>query len=63
MDFDSTKEEFKVLHPISGDGSDFKVLGVMMGVKLTMATEIDKIMKKARPKVICHLTDTIHLPH
>ena len=39
VDFDASKEEFKVLHPFSGDGSVFKLHGNMMDVKLTMATD------------------------
>ena len=55
VEFDPSKEEFKILHHFFGEGADFKLLGVMMDVKLTMATEIDKIMKKARPKITAML--------
>ena len=55
VDFDPAKEELKVIHPMFVDGPDLKLIGVMMDVKLTMSTQIDKIMKKARPKVTADL--------
>jgi len=40
-----------VLHPLFGDGADFKLLGVVMDAKLAMGSAVDNILKKAAPKL------------
>jgi len=39
------------LHHISGEGADFKLLGVTVDVRLIMASAVSAINKKARPKL------------
>ena len=48
--FDASKEHIAILHPVHGHGNDFKLLGSMIDVKLTMHTAVTSIMKKAAPK-------------
>ncbi len=49
--FDPTKEEFKVIHPTLGEGGIFRLLGVQVDPKLAMDAEIEKILKKVKPKI------------
>ena len=49
--FDPTKEHLVILHPLSGEGDTFRLLGCYVDVKLVMDQAIDKILAQARPKV------------
>ena len=49
--FDTTKEEFAILHHFHGHGNTFKLLGPHIDPKLTMNNAITKIINKARPKL------------
>ena len=49
--FDSSKEEFAVIHETEGDGEDFRYLGTWMDTSLRMARNIEKILSRTRPKV------------
>ena len=49
--FDSGKEAVVILHPAHGEGPDFKFLGCIFDVKLTMQSAIDNIVPTARAKM------------
>ena len=49
--FESTKEEFVILHSTEGEGEDFRALGTWMDTSLRMETNVRKMLAKARPKV------------
>ena len=49
--FDPKKEHMAVLHPLHGDGPDFKLLGCWFDAKLTMATNVDKLAFMLKPKI------------
>ena len=49
--FDPAKEHFRILHPRSGDGDPFKLLGTQIDCKLTMVPCIEGILSKGRPKI------------
>jgi hypothetical protein len=49
--FDPTKEHFAVIHHVFGEGDDFKLLGVVFDVKLSMSSAVDAIVQKAGPKL------------
>ena len=49
--FDSSKEEFRVVHPRHGAGEVFKLLGAWVDNKLSMVPTIEKMKSKALPKV------------
>ena len=51
VSFDAGKEHLVVLHPISGEGETFRLLGCQVDVKLIMQQAIDKILTEIRPKV------------
>ena len=51
VEFDPSKEAFNVLHPLNGHGDTFKLLGLMIDVRLNMQEAIQAILKKARPKL------------
>ena len=49
--FDPAKEGFAILHPLSGEGDDFKLLGCLFDVKLQMQKAVDRIVNQTRPKI------------
>ena len=49
--FDPAKEEFKIIHPFSGTGDSFKYLGPIIDTQIRMHDEIQRIVKKCRPKI------------
>ena len=49
--FDSSKEEFVVIHRRQNHGDPFKLLGVWLDTKLTMDVAVSKVVNKAAPKV------------
>ena len=51
VSFDKEKEEFCILHHISGSGADFRLLGPVIDSKLTMHSAVYKVASKARPKL------------
>ena len=51
VSFDANKEHINIIHPIHGEGSDFKLLGCLVDVKLTMQSAIDQIACQVRPKI------------
>ena len=51
VSFDAGKEEFAVLHHVYGDGPSFRLLGPVFDVKLCMHDAVDKLVRKARPKI------------
>ena len=58
--FDATKEHLAILHPYSGEGDDFKLLGCMFDCKLTMRQAIERIMSQVRPKILAILRTKQH---
>ena len=48
--FDAGKEHFVIVHPTSGVGEDFKLLGLVFDHKLRMDSGVEAILKRARPK-------------
>ena len=40
-----------VIHPVCGEGEDFKLLGCTFDVKLNMQSNIDKLITTMRPKI------------
>ena len=50
VEFDAGKEHFVILHPTSGVGDDFKLLGLVFDHKLRMNSGVEAILKRARPK-------------
>jgi hypothetical protein len=51
MQFDSSKEYFKMLHPSLGSGEDFKLLGTLIDCQLNMQACIESLLCKIRPKI------------
>ena len=51
VQFDSGKEEMKILHTRRPHGDAFKFLGPMVDTKLVMDIEVQRIRKKTRPKM------------
>jgi hypothetical protein len=51
MAFDTSKEEFVVIHHVQGEGADFRLLGPVFDPKLQMHTAVQKLVHKARPKL------------
>ena len=49
--FDGSKEHIVVLHPISGQGDNFQLLGCLIDVKLRMEAAVDQIFSRAKPKI------------
>ena len=49
--FDPGKEHIVVLHPRDGSGDPFKLLGLMVDVKLLMNQAIEKILSQIRLKI------------
>ena len=49
--FDAGKEHIAIVHPVHGEGDDFKILGTIWDAQLNMQTAVETILKKARPKV------------
>ena len=52
MIFDNAKEEFAVLHPVFGQGDAFRFLGPWIDPKLTMDVAVQKLLFKAKPKLM-----------
>jgi len=51
VEMDAEKEHTMVIHPLHGEGPDFKLLGCRADVKLTMLPHIEYILQLARPKI------------
>ena len=49
--FDSTKEGFCIIHPRSGSGSTFRLLGLMIDCALDMQEAVSATLSRARPKL------------
>ena len=49
--FENSKENIAVIHPLHGEGDNFKILGCQFDTKLTMIPAIDKIISTIRPKI------------
>ena len=49
--FDAGKEHINIVHPTHGQGEDYLYLGILFDVKLTMASAVDQIVSRARPKI------------
>ena len=60
VSFDPKKEHMVVLHPISGDGDHFKLLGLFVDTKLTMQPAIDDTMSRVHPRVTAMLRTRAH---
>ena len=50
VSFDSGKEHFVIFHKRQNYGDDFKLLGTLVDTKLSMASECQRVRKKAAPK-------------
>ena len=50
VEFDAQKEHIIVLHPTSGEGDAFKLLGCLLDAKLNMEALIDQTVAACRPK-------------
>ena len=51
VEFDPGKEYVKILHPSLGLGEEFKLLGTLFDVALSMTPCIDAILARVRPKI------------
>ena len=51
VSFDPAKEHILIIHPASGDGEVFRLLGCMTDCKLTMVPAIEKILVQIKPKI------------
>jgi len=51
IEFDPSKEYFKILHPSLHVGEDFRVLGTFFDCALTMMPGLEKLLSKIRPKI------------
>ena len=51
VEFDPSKEYFKIIHPVRGLGDDFKLLGTIFDVALSMTPCIEDVLQRVRPKV------------
>ena len=60
MVFDASKEHLQIIHPIYGEGDDFKLLGCIVDVKLVMLNAIQDLLAQARPKVKAILRTRSH---
>ena len=49
--FDPSKEHVVIIHPLHGEGDDFKFLGVLFDVRLSMDTAVEQILNRIRPKI------------
>ena len=49
--FDSSKEEFFIIHSIEDEGDDFKIFRFYFDTKLCMNPAIDKRISKIKPKI------------
>ena len=49
--FEPSKENLAVIHPSSGEGETFKLLGCMFDVNLKMDIEIERICSITKPKI------------
>ena len=49
--FDAGKEHIIIIHPQDGQGDNFKLLGCLIDVALTMNAEIDYLVSRAKPKI------------
>ena len=49
--FDSSKEHLMIIHPVQGEGMDFRLLGSLIDVKLSMSPAVQDVLDRARPKV------------
>ena len=58
--FDAGKEHLVIIHPLLGEGDDFKLLGCLFDCKLTMRQAIEKILSQARPKISAILRTRQH---
>ena len=50
VEFDAQKEHIVVLHPMHGEGEDFRLLGCLLDVKLSMHSLINQTIAACRPK-------------
>ena len=60
MTFDPSKEHLIIIHPSSGDGDTFRLLGCMTDCKLTMTPALDNIMAQIKPKITAILRTRAH---
>ena len=51
VEFDPSKEYLKIIHPARGLGDDFKLLGTIFDVALSMTPCIEDVLQRVRPKV------------
>ena len=58
--FDAGKEHLLIIHPLLGEGDDFKLLGCLFDAKLTMKTAIERILLQIRPKIVAILRTRQH---
>ncbi len=58
--FNAGKEHFEIIHPRHGEGEDFKLLGCLMDVTLTMESGIDHTLAKARAKINAMIRTRAH---
>ena len=49
--FDPAKEHFHILHPLYGEGTQFKLLGILLDSEFNMTPLIDSILAKITPKI------------
>lgn len=49
--FEASKGDIAILHPVYGEGNDFKMLGCIFDTKLYMQSAIDKIVSKTKSKI------------
>ena len=48
--FDSGKEHLMIIRSVQGEGMDFRLLGFLTDVKLSMSPAVQNILDRARPK-------------
>ena len=58
VEFDPSKESFVILHPIFGEGESFRLLGPTIDPKLIMSEEVQRIVRKTKPKLKALLRTT-----
>ena len=49
--FEPTKEKICILHPAFGSGTPFRLFGATFDCKLTMDIAVEKLVRRARPKI------------
>ena len=49
--FDSSKDYLMIIHPVHGEGDDFRLLGSLIDVHLSMSPAVQDILDRARPEV------------